>query len=246
MKLAYILNEDFIKSKEYKTGYVYLSEKGTITLYLGRNSGDKFVFYDICKVLMKTCRLDGKIASVAVYAGMQGEMIDYACKKVLSMPREVECISEHSVNTGGIKICLGQYYTEGQIKQWLIQGKLVGFDMGSIYTTGETEEYKKSRPAYVNARKLVQGHTYLYKEFKDAKAKRLIYLGRTMAGQFLWVDKAELDNKGISLSETQMIWCVMLTDRNLKVLNDENGIIYKVPDWAYSYYDLRCEKDGDC
>jgi hypothetical protein len=180
-----------VKVADLKVGNLYLYRSGEeIALYLGRGKEKQFYFYLVGKIPSQRRGIDKlKLAG----GDKTLEIIKTQAQLYLSNAFEDLLLQEYKTVISGFFIAdFGKFMEEEQIKQWIVQSKLIGNNIPEIRF--ETK-VKRQPSGNVLSNDLVQGEYYILRVEYDWLKKNpngaldsiYMYLGRTKKNEYLWV-----------------------------------------------------------
>lgn len=171
-------NDEFLSKADIKAGHVYIKKEGILLLYIGKDSFDRFIFYNLASVLTEGVEQYSRYMSLAHY-NLQVQSLISLCEAVMHQ----KCDIKQTLALKGLPKLYAEFPFVDYVKElplWYTKSKVISSDL-PVVTFGT--EPTQMDIAFVRAKDLVPGELY----YSGSLWRSLyLYLGRDSGGDFCW------------------------------------------------------------
>lgn len=169
-------NHHFLSKQELQKGHVYVQKDGRLTIYLGKDVFDRYVFYDLAGILFESTGEFGKL-TLGHYEN-QVHSLTNICNTLMKLPCNIRQIRELK----GVPSLYSDYkYVnyESIIDDWCEKNKRLNTNFPSLIQ----DVKEASKKVWVSAKDLVPGELYYT---GGLWRSMYLYLGRDSKKNFCW------------------------------------------------------------
>ena len=167
----------FLSKQELQKGHVYVQKDGRLTIYLGKDVFDRYVFYDLAGILFESTGEFGQLT--LGHHENQVHSLTNMCNTLMKLPCNVRQIRELK----GVPSLYSDYkYVnyESIIDDWCEKNKRLNNNFPSLVQDAK----EASKKVWVSAKDLVPGELYYTGSLWRAL---YLYLGRDSQNRFCWM-----------------------------------------------------------
>lgn len=169
--------DHFLSKQELQRGHIYVQKDGRLTIYLGKDIYDRYVFYDLAGILFESTGEYGKL-TIGHYA-TQVHSLTATCNTLMKSP----CNLRQIRSLKGVPSLYSDYKYinyEAVIDDWCEKNKKLTDKFPNLVK----DVKETSKKVWVSARDLVPGELYYTGSLWGGL---YLYLGRDSQNRFCWM-----------------------------------------------------------